>query len=115
MTLMLLTGVAGPLLDAFFLGGRLDRRAIVATKAICQFAGHGAKLVYFGVFATEVASLDPQIVVIAVLASIAGTAAARPVLLRLSDSQYRVWATRLVAAIAAPTWHRLRGCSLPHH
>src|SRR4030095_5024640 len=29
-TLMLLTGVSGPIFDSFFLGGRLDRRAIVA-------------------------------------------------------------------------------------
>ena len=40
MTLMLLTGVAGPLLDSFFLGGKLDRREIVATKAMCQIFGH---------------------------------------------------------------------------
>src|SRR6266581_2872305 len=40
--------VAGPLLDQFFLGGKFDRREIVATKAICQIFGHGAKLIYFG-------------------------------------------------------------------
>ena len=40
MTLILLTGVAGPLIDQFFLGGKLDRREIVATKAICQIFGH---------------------------------------------------------------------------
>ena len=48
MTLLLLTGVAGPLLDSFFLGGKLDRREIIATKAMCQIFGHGAKLLYFG-------------------------------------------------------------------
>ena len=48
MTLLLLTGVAGPLIDQFFLGGKLDRREIVATKAMCQIFGHAAKLVYFG-------------------------------------------------------------------
>ena len=48
MTLMLLTGVAGPLIDSFFLGGKLDRREIVATKAMCQIISHGLKLAYFG-------------------------------------------------------------------
>ena len=48
MTLILLTGVAGPLIDTFFLGGKLDRREIVATKAMCQVFGHAAKLLYFG-------------------------------------------------------------------
>ena len=48
MTLILLTGVSGPLIDTFFLGGKLDRREIVATKAVCQIFGHAAKLIYFG-------------------------------------------------------------------
>ncbi len=44
MTLMLLTGVSGPLIDTFFLSGKMDRREIVATKAMCQVLSHGAKL-----------------------------------------------------------------------
>ena len=48
MTLLLLTGVSGPLVDTFFLGGWLNRREIVATKAVRQIFGHGAKLAYFG-------------------------------------------------------------------
>ena len=39
-TLMLLTGVSGPIFDTFFLGGSLDRREIVATKSVCQVFGH---------------------------------------------------------------------------
>ena len=49
MSLMLLTGVTGPLLDMFFLGAKTnDRRGIVATKATAQVLGHGFKLAYFG-------------------------------------------------------------------
>ena len=59
MTLILLTGVAGPLVDSFFLGGKLDRREIVATKAICQIFGHAAKLIYFGALIDQTGSLDP--------------------------------------------------------
>src|ERR1700761_6804840 len=49
MGLMLMTGVIGPLLDTYFLGGnKMDRRGIIATKATCQVASHFTKLVYFG-------------------------------------------------------------------
>ena len=59
MTLILLTGVSGPLVDSFFLGGKLDRREIVATKAMCQIFGHAAKLIYFGALIDQAGSLDP--------------------------------------------------------
>jgi uncharacterized protein len=48
MSLMLLTGVTGPLIDTFFLGGKLDRKGIVARKAACRVFSHAMKLVYFG-------------------------------------------------------------------
>ena len=60
MSLLLLTGVAGPLIDSYFLGGKLDRREIVATKALCQIVGHGVKLVYFGSVIDQAASVDPS-------------------------------------------------------
>jgi uncharacterized protein len=100
MTLMLLAGVSGPLIDAYFLSAKLDRRQIVATKAVCQVAGHGAKLAYFGSLVGQSASLDPLLAAAAVAASIAGTSLARPVLERLSDAQFRRWTSRIIAAIA---------------
>ena len=42
MGLMLMTGVSGPLMDTFFLGGNFDRREIVATKATCQVVSHSS-------------------------------------------------------------------------
>ena len=71
MTLMLLTGVAGPVLDRFFLDGRLDRREIVATKGACQIFGHGAKLLYFGGIVAGAGSVDPLLAGLAVAASMA--------------------------------------------
>jgi hypothetical protein len=59
MGLMLMTGVSGPLMDTFFLGGNFDRREIVATKATCQVASHLTKLVYFGGIIDQAATLDP--------------------------------------------------------
>ncbi len=48
MGLMLMTGVSGPLMDTFFLGGNFGRKEVVATKATCQVASHFTKLIYFG-------------------------------------------------------------------
>lgn len=100
MSLMLLTGVSGPLIDTYFLGGNLDRRQIVASKAVCQIFGHAAKFVYFGGLVAAGNFLDPWLAAFAVIASIAGTSLARPILERLSDMQYRRWANHIITAIA---------------
>jgi uncharacterized membrane protein YfcA len=100
MTLMLLTGVSGPLLDTFFLGGALDRRQIVATKAVCQVFGHAVKLLYFSTLIDQAATVDPMMAVLAVAMSMIGTSLARPVLDRLSDTQYRDWSTHIITLIA---------------
>src|SRR5215468_10890473 len=75
-TLMLLTGVSGPLFDSFFLGGKLDRREIVATKSVCQLFGHAMKLAYFTALIGQGATVDPVIAAIAVAASMLGTSLA---------------------------------------
>ena len=100
MTLLLLTGVSGPLLDSFFLGGKLDRREIVATKAVCQIFGHAAKLIYFGAVIDQAASVDPIVAGLAIVASMIGTSLAARVLLAMTDRQYRSWANRIITAIA---------------
>jgi uncharacterized protein len=110
MSLMVLTGVAGPLLDAYFLGGRLDRREIVATKAMCQIIGHAMKLTYFSVLIEQAGTLDPLVAIIAVGASLAGTVLAKPLLLAMSDAQYRLWAGRIIMAIAV--YYVLHGAAL---
>ncbi len=98
--LMLLSGATGPLIDSFFLGGGLERRQIIATKAVCQVVNHGAKFVYFGGLVDQAAGLDPVMASAAIAASVVGTTAARPILDRLTDTQYRRWANRIVTTIA---------------
>jgi uncharacterized membrane protein YfcA len=100
MSLMLLAGVAGPLLDTYFIGGTLSRKEIVATKAVCQIFGHAAKLLYFGGLVAQAASVDLGAAAVVVVASMVGTMAAKPVLERLTDMQYRRWATYIITAIA---------------
>ena len=101
MMLILLTGVAGPLVDTFFLGGKLDRREIVATKAVCQIFGHVAKLIYFGTIIDQGASLDPTVALLAVFVSMLGTTLATKVLEAMNDQQFRSWANRIITCIAA--------------
>jgi uncharacterized membrane protein YfcA len=100
MGLMLMTGVTGPLLDTFFLGGKLDRRAIVATKATCQVASHFTKLIYFGGIISRAATLDPALALVAVIASMLGTTLSRRLLESMSDLQFRTWANRLITTVA---------------
>jgi uncharacterized membrane protein YfcA len=99
--LILLTGVAGPLIDTFFLGGKnFDRRQIVATKACCQVFGHLTKLIYFGGLIDQAASLDPVMAVLAILMSMLGTTLAARVLDRMTDTQFRLWANRIITTVA---------------
>jgi uncharacterized membrane protein YfcA len=101
MTLLLLTGVAGPLIDKFFLGGKLDRREIVATKALCQLAGHAAKLFYFTGIAAQAGAIDSVVILVAIAASMIGTTAARRFLEGMTDVQFRTWAGRIITSISA--------------
>jgi uncharacterized membrane protein YfcA len=100
MSLMLVCGVSGPLLDTFFLGGGMERRQIVATKAVCQVAGHFSKLIYFGALVADAAALDPVMLGLAVAASMAGTTLARRILEGMTDRQFRLWADRVITVIA---------------
>ncbi len=100
MGLMLMTGVSGPLMDTFFLGGKFDRRGIVATKATCQVASHFVKLIYFGGIIDQAATLDPVVATVAVAASMTGTTLARRILEAMTDTQFRTWAGRLITTVA---------------
>jgi len=98
-SLMVLTGVTGPLLDRHFLGGGFDRREIVATKAACQTVGHSLKLVYFGVMVVNTGQVDPWLGAMAVIASMTGTMLAKRVLEAMTDASYRLWAGRIVTVL----------------
>ena len=100
MGLMLMTGVSGPLMDTFFLGGKFDRREVVATKATAQVASHFVKLVYFGGIIDQAATLDPVLAAVAVAASMTGTTLARRILEAMTDLQFRTWAGRLITTVA---------------
>lgn len=98
--LQLVSGIAGPILDVFFLQSKLDRKAVVATKAASQTVAHLIKIFYFGfLLAVDTDSIPPAFAVLAVALAIAGTTASRSVLDRMSDQSFRRWTRTVVTFI----------------
>ena len=100
--LNLTAGVAGPLLDIFFVRTELTRHAIVATKATTQVFAHLAKIVVYGapLLAAPKTALPPLwVFVLAVPLSMAGTAVGGVILNRLSDVNFKRWTRWIVSAI----------------
>ena len=96
----LMAGVSGPLLDVFFVRSRLDRKGVVATKAITQSFGHLVKIVYFGgvaVFLSAASkgaiqnSLSIFLAVTCVVLAFTGTTLSRRVLEKMTDADFRRW------------------------
>ncbi|MBK8630182.1 MAG: sulfite exporter TauE/SafE family protein [Sphingomonadales bacterium] len=99
----LTAGVAGPLLDIFFVRTKMTRHQIVATKAATQVFSHAAKILVYGGLAWRTADAMPPIWVfaLAIPASMAGTATGGLVLDRMSDAGFKRWTAWVVTAIGA--------------
>lgn len=98
----LTAGVAGPLLDIFFVRTTLTRHAIVATKAATQVFSHLMKIVVYGapLFATGGKGMPPAwVFALAVPLAMAGTVAGGYVLDRLSDVNFKRYLRLIVTAI----------------
>ena len=98
-----LGGVAGPLLDIFFVTTDMDRRAIVATKAVTQVLAHLVKIVFWSVpviaAAAEAAFPPVWFFVLAIPLSMLGTTLGGKVLEAMSDVNFKAWMKGLVTAI----------------
>jgi uncharacterized membrane protein YfcA len=101
--LQLLAGVSGPILDVFFVRSRMDRRAVVATKASIQSLGHVIKVTYFGglVGAAQRGSVDFWLAALMVALAIVGTTLSRRVLEKLTDASFRKWTRWAVMGMGA--------------
>ncbi len=100
--LNLSAGVAGPLLDIFFVRTALSRHQIVATKAATQVFSHLAKIIVYGLpFVVGGKSALPPLwlFAIAIPASMLGTTAGGWVLDRMSDVNFKRWTAWIVTAI----------------
>lgn len=101
MVLQLLAGAAGHILDVFFQKSRLDRKTVVATKAVTQVGGHMFRIAYFGSFAAAFdVSLPWYLYVGAVALAILGTSLAARVLERMTDESFRAWSRWVVIAVS---------------
>ena len=97
--LQLISGVAGPLLDTFFVRSKIDRRAVVATKATTQALSHTLKVGYYGSLITNAPTLGLDVYGAAILAAIVGTTLAGPVLEKMSNENFRKWTKTIVLIV----------------
>ena len=113
MALHVLAGVSGAVLDMFFLARDMDRRMVVATKAMTQSVGHAIKFAYFTFIVVAPARIETNlptaadtglevpvwIYVMCAALAVCGTTLAKPVLHRFSNNAFQIWSRRLVLAV----------------
>jgi uncharacterized membrane protein YfcA len=101
--LNVLAGVAGPLLDVFFVRSALTRHQIVATKAATQALSHTAKMAFYGapLFAAASPSGLPPWWFFALAAplAMAGAWLGGLVLARISDVNFQKWTRWIVTGL----------------
>lgn len=99
----LTAGVAGPLLDIFFVRTALTRHVIVATKAATQVFAHLAKIIVYGglmLRTKDGAAMPPLwLFALAVPLSMLGTVAGGRILDRLTDVNFKRYTRLIVTAV----------------
>lgn len=98
-------GVAGPLLDIFFVRTELTRHQIVATKAATQVLSHLAKVMFYGapiLLAFETDGMPPLwfFIVATPLAMLGGVIGGR-ILDHLTDKSFLSWTRWIVTGLGA--------------
>lgn len=108
-----LAGVAGPLLDLFFVRADMTRQQIVATKSVTQALSHLVKIGFWSVPVVSAAgwsALPPWwLFAAAVPLSMLGTSQGKRVLERMNDVNFRQWMKWLVTAIGVVLLLRAAG------
>lgn len=98
----LVAGVAGPMLDVFFVHTSWGRHAIVATKAATQMFSHLAKVIVYGSLAASGDSSLPYVVLLlAVPLSMLGTVVGGRLLERMTDASFTSLTRWVVTGIGA--------------
>ncbi len=102
-TLNLTAGVAGPLLDIFFVRTEMTRHRIVATKAATQVFSHLSKVLVFGaqlMAASKLGAIPPVWVFAAAIpVSMLGTVLGGRILDRLTDKNFLSLTRWIVTAV----------------
>jgi uncharacterized membrane protein YfcA len=108
-SLNLLAGVAGPLLDIFFVRTDLTRKQIVATKAATQVFSHIMKIVVYGapLFALHTTGLPPLwVMAVCVGLSFVGAILGGKILERMTDVNFKRYTRWIVTVLALITSRR---------
>jgi uncharacterized membrane protein YfcA len=101
-SLNLTAGVAGPLLDIFFVRTVLTRHQIVATKAATQVFSHLAKILVYGApfLVHSEPGLPPVwLFALALPLSMAGTVVGGRILDRMTDVNFKRWTRWIVTGV----------------
>ncbi|MEL7108816.1 MAG: sulfite exporter TauE/SafE family protein [Pseudomonadota bacterium] len=108
-----LAGVAGPLLDLFFVRADMTRQQIVATKSVTQALSHFVKMGFWSVPVVTAAgwgALPPWwLFAAAIPLSMLGTTLGKRVLERMNEVNFRKWMKGLVTAIGCVLLLRAAG------
>ena len=108
-----LAGVAGPMLDLFFVQADMTRQQIVATKSVTQALSHFVKIAFWSVPIVTAAgwsALPPWwLFAAAIPLSMLGTTLGKRVLERMNDIDFRKWMKGLVTAIGVVLLMRAAG------
>ena len=96
-------GVGGPLMDVFWVGVTLDRRAIVATKALTQAVAHVLRIAFWAPVAAAAWSDDigPRTLLGIAAATLAGTLLGSAILNRMGDGNFRRVTRGMVMVLGA--------------
>lgn len=97
--LTIAAGVSGPLIDIFFVRSRMDRRQVVATKAMIQVVAHSIKIIFYLGAAMALSAGEWGIVLLAAPFAVLGTQAGNRILHRLTDANFRTWTRWIVTGI----------------
>lgn len=101
VTLSLTAGIAGPILDLFFVRSALGRRQVVATKALTQALSHLLKVGYFGILLAAGGEVPYLAAVGMVVLAVIGTRLSKGVLERMSDASFRQWTRATIMGLGA--------------
>lgn len=97
--LTIAAGLSGPLIDIFFIRTRMDRRQVVATKAMVQVISHGIKIVFYLGAALTLSQGEWSMILLAAPFAVLGTQVGNRILQRLTDANFRIWTRWIVTAI----------------
>lgn len=94
-------GVAGPVVDIFFIRTSMDRRAVIATKAALQVLSHIAKIAFYSSSLLLLSRAEMTAIGIAAPFSVLGSMIGHAILVRLTNEGFRQGTKWLVTGIGA--------------